>query len=641
MKYEQKATKIWQKAKDAIDFRRQRKDGTWKELDSFDRGDQWNDKGSMPSWIPKPSSNYINHVKKLKTGELIIDDYLGELKPLAPEQADNIFLLQKSYEQLWEKLNVRFKIVDVVQTSRLLGTGILYVGWDENYIGGTRNHLFQGEIMITPIEPSTFFLDPQAFELEEALYCGTYTRTTVDHIKADNSIEKEAKKKFVENRKNNQYASEDQATRGEIYARDYSSYQEDVVDLITFYEKEANEDGGFSINVTYIADGIILKEVKGIKPNVFPFVILRQHNARQDFWGISDCQLILPNVKMINKVQSIIGTIATLYQNPQKIVYEGAGIDPRIVSKYGNAYGLVYLSKHPDLQNVIRNVEVSEIPMALMSYIEFLKRDIQEFTGLTDIATGKGAGSLQTSGGVQSLIERSLVGNQSEYVAFEKFLEKLSYMVITLAIEYYTDDRLMRMKAEDPNGDVEYEYIPFTAEFFKEIAWDFSIDITQKLKHTEQSNQEKMRMLAEWQLQYSPDISIVTPEDMIKAFNPANRDVILARIEQERQQKSMENAQMIAQTIMQAMEQIQIQEMQMQQAQSQAMPQPMEGGGMEPGQPMSPEMQMEQQRELDPMQVITQIVFQALNPQKQGLGDVQKRQQGAPGGEPQGGGGMM
>jgi hypothetical protein len=641
MKYEQKATKIWQKAKDAIDFRRQRKDGTWKELDSFDRGDQWNDKGSMPSWIPKPSSNYINHVKKLKTGELIIDDYLGELKPLAPEQADNIFLLQKSYEQLWEKLNVRFKIVDVVQTSRLLGTGILYVGWDENYIGGTRNHLFQGEIMITPIEPSTFFLDPQAFELEEALYCGTYTRTTVDHIKADNSIEKEAKKKFVENRKNNQYASEDQATRGEIYARDYSSYQEDVVDLITFYEKEANEDGGFSINVTYIADGIILKEVKGIKPNVFPFVILRQHNARQDFWGISDCQLILPNVKMINKVQSIIGTIATLYQNPQKIVYEGAGIDPRIVSKYGNAYGLVYLSKHPDLQNVIRNVEVSEIPMALMSYIEFLKRDIQEFTGLTDIATGQGAGSLQTSGGVQSLIERSLVGNQSEYVGFEKFIEKLSYIIITLAIEYYTDERLMRMKSEDPNGDAEYEYIPFTAEFFKEIAWDFSIDITQKLKHTEQSNQEKMRMLAEWQLQYSPDISIVTPEDMIKAFNPANRDVILARIEQERQQKSMENAQMIAQTIMQAMEQIQVQQMQMEQAQAQAMPQPMEGGGMEPGQPMSPEMQMEQQKELDPMQVITQIVFQALNPQKQGLGDVQKRQQGAPGGEPQGGGGMM
>jgi hypothetical protein len=132
-------------------------------------------------------------------------------------------------------------------------------------------------------------------------------------------------------------------------------------------------------------------------------------------------------------------------------------------------------------------------------------------------------------------------------------------------------------------------------------------------------------------------VSIVTPEDMIKAFNPNNRDVILARIAQEREQKSMENAQQIAQTIMQAMEQIQIEQMQMQQAQQQAMPQPMEGGGMGQGQPMSPEMQVAGQREIDPMQVITQIVFQALNPQKGGIGDVQKRQQGVPA-QPQGGG---
>jgi hypothetical protein len=631
MKYEQKAKKLWQKAKDAIDFRRQRKDNQWRELDAFDRGEQWNDKGTMPSWIPKPSTNYVNHVKKIKSGELLVENYIGMLKPLAPEQEDNIFLLQQSYEQLWEKLNVKYHMLDVIRTSRLLGTGILYVGWDENYIGGTRGHLYQGEILLTPIEPSTFFVDPQAFELEEALYCGTYTRTTVDHIKADASIDKDKKKKFLENRKNNQYAGEDQATRGEIYARDYSSYQEDIVDLITFYEKEVNDEGGFTINVYYVADGIIIKEVKGIKPNVFPFVILRQYKQRQDFWGISDCQLILPNVKMINKVQSIIGTLATLYQNPQKIVFEGAGIDPRIVSKYGNAYGLVYLSKHADLANVIRNVEVADIPQTLMGYIEFLKRDIQEFTGLNDVTMGQGAGSIQTTGGVNSLIERGLVGNQDEYVIFERFIERLSYMLIANAIEYYTDERLIRMKSEDVNGDVEYEYIPFQAEFFKEIAYDFSIDIAQRLKYNEKSNQEKMMMLSQWQLQYEPSISIVTAEDMIKAFNPQNRDMILARIAQEREQKSMENAQAIAQQIMQAMEQASIEQMQMQQAQQQAMPQPMEGGGMEAGQQIPLDMQVQGQvKEFDPIQTITEIIFQALNAKggQQKLGNVQEKQQG-------------
>lgn len=642
MEYTSKEKQVWQKSRDAIAFRRSAKDIAWRELDQFDRGSQWDDKGQMASWIPKPSTNYVHHVLKMKTGELILEDYIGELKPLAPEQADHIFLLQKSYEQLWEKLNVRFTMSDVIRNSRLLGTGILYIGWDENYIGGTREHLYQGEILLKSIEPSTFFVDPQAFELEEALYCGTYIRTTVDHIRADASIEPAKKKKFVESRKNLSYAGEDQSARGEIYARDYGSYQEDIVDLITYYEKVPNDEGGFTIDVLYLADGILIKEVKNIKPNRFPFLILRQYKQRQDFWGLSDCQLILPNVKMINKVQSIIGTLATLYQNPQKIVYEGAGIDPRVVSKYGNAYGIVYLSKHPDLQNVIRNVEVTEIPKTLMDYVEFLKQDIKEFTGLTDASTGQGVGSVQTSNGVNSLIERSLVGNQDEYLGFEKFLEQLSYMLITLAIEYYTDDRLMRMRSEDPNGDVEYEYIPFESALFKDLAWDFSINIMNRLKHTEQSNQDKVKMLSEWQLQYAPDVSIVTPEDMIKAFNPTNRDVILARIAQERQQKSMENAQMIADQIMQAMEQVEVDRLKLEQAQQAAQPtieenmsgNVIEGQAVE-GTPMSPEMQVASQRQVDPKQIIVDIVFNALNPQKAALGNVQKRQQGVPAQPPQ------
>jgi hypothetical protein len=629
MEYETRAKKLWQKTRDAIDFRRQRKDGIWKELDSFDRGEQWTDKGVMPSWIPKPSSNYINHTKKLKAGELLLENYLGTLKPLVSENADAIFLLQKSYEQLWEKLNMRFHINDVVLDSRLLGTGILYVGWDENYIGGTRGHLYQGEILVKPIEPSTFFVDPKAFNLQEALFCGTYVRTTVDHIKADTSLDSKKKKEFLDKRRNTDASTEDQTARGEIYARDYASYQENIVDLVTFYEKVVDEEeGGYSINVIYIADGIILKEVKGIKPNLFPFVILQQYKQRQDFWGISDCQLILPNVKMINKVQSIIGTLATLYQNPQKIVYEGSGIDPRIVSKYGNAYGLVFLSKHPDLANVIRNVEVSEVPRVLLDYIEFLKNDIRDFTGLTEIATGAGSGSLQTSQGVQSLIERSVIGNQNEYVNFERFIEQLSYLILHLAIEYYTDDRLIRMRTEEPNADFEFEYVPFAAEIYKDLAWDFSINIAEKLRHTEQSNQDKIRLLSEWQLQYQPDISIVTPEDIVKAINPQSRDEMLHRMEQERVQKSMETAKEVAMMIMQTMEQIQMEQQQLAQAMEQAQPHTNEAGIIEEGRPLTSEQEMAAQREVDPIEVIAEIVFMALNPKKQELGDVQKRQQG-------------
>ena len=575
------------KSRDAIDYRRQHKDEMWRELDAFDRGEQWTTKGVMPSWIPRPSSNLINKVKRYKTGALMLEDYLGELKPLAPEDEAPIWMLQRFYEQLWEKLNIKYQILDVTRTSRLLGTGILYLGWDENYLGGTRGHLFQGEILVKEIEPSTFFIDPAAFELEEALYCGTFVRTTVEQLLADPSIEKKYKKQFKEGRKVTAYGMQSEQDRGEIYAnRDYSSYQDHVVDLITFYEKIVEDEGGFRIDVTTIADGVVVKKIEGIQPNLFPFIILRQHKQRQDFWGISDAQLILPNVKMINKVQSIIGTLATLYQNPQKIVFEGAGIDPRIVSKYGNAFGLVFLSKSPDLANVIRNVDVADIPITLLNYIDFLKRDIEDFTGMTDFATGASSRSVQTSGGINSMIERSLIGDQDEYVLFEQFIEKLSYMLLANAIEYYTDDRVMRMRDDNPNSSAEYEYVPFRSEEFADLAWDFSINIVKKIKHTDQSKRDTMQMLSEWQLQYSPDIQIVNAEDIVKAFNPPNRDVILARIEQDKKQKSYDTAAQVVQEVVQSLD-----------------------NGYDP-------------------QMVAEIVYNILNPQQQKLGDVQKKQQG-------------
>jgi hypothetical protein len=154
------------------------------------------------------------------------------------------------------------------------------------------------------------------------------------------------------------------------------------------------------------------------------------------------------------------------------------------------------------------------------------------------------------------------------------------------AIEYYTDDRIMRMRDNNPNSAAEYEYIPFRAEEFADLAWDYSLDIVKKIRHTEQSKQETMRMLSEWQLQYSPDIQIVSAEDMVKAFNPPNRDVILARIEQDKKQKSYDTAAAVVQEVVQALD-----------------------NGYDP-------------------QMVAEIVYNVLNPEQQKTGDVQKRQQG-------------
>jgi predicted NAD/FAD-dependent oxidoreductase len=95
-----------------------------------------------------------------------------------------------------------------------------------------------------------------------------------------------------------------------------------------------------------------------------------------------------------------------------------------------------------------------------------------------------------------------------------------------------------------------------------------------------------MRMLSEWQLQYSPGLQIVTPEDIVKAFNPPNRDAILERLTQEKQQKSYDTAAQVVQEVVQALD-----------------------NGYDP-------------------EMVAEIVYNVLNPEQQKLGDVQKKQQG-------------
>ena len=36
---QKKVADLWEKAREAIDFRQQTKDNTWRELDAFDRGE--------------------------------------------------------------------------------------------------------------------------------------------------------------------------------------------------------------------------------------------------------------------------------------------------------------------------------------------------------------------------------------------------------------------------------------------------------------------------------------------------------------------------------------------------------------------------------------------------------------------------
>ncbi len=318
--------------------KRQTKDSIWQELDAFDRNQQW-DLQNAPAWLPKPVTNYIHLVKYTKRASFAVENPVAKLRPVSPKGVQAVDLMNKAYEDTFDRIKMRKVIRENIETAKLLGTGIAHIYWNELTEGrmgttvlGDEGFQYTGEIGIKEIEPSTFYPDPNAFCIEECDFIIIRERKASSWIEANPKFSKNIDKKV-------DIDSSNPEERGEIYLRDYDSNtdRERLVDFISFYERTANSEGGYTYTVTYMANNKILLDKEKLRPNRYPFAILHDFKQRQDFWGMSTCQFILDNQKIINKIESIIAMLGILLQNPQKIVTKSSGINPRSIAKYGNA----------------------------------------------------------------------------------------------------------------------------------------------------------------------------------------------------------------------------------------------------------------------------------------------------------------
>lgn len=536
--------------------KRQQKDELWKQLDAFDRNDQWSLQNA-PNWLPKPVTNYIHLVKYTKRAAFAVENPTGKLRPVSPQGVERVRQLNKAYEDTMERIKARKIVRENIETAKLLGTGIAHVYWDEFHEGrmgatvlGDEGFQYEGEIKLKEIEPSTFYPDPNAFTLEDCEYIFTKGRKPYAWIK--NHPKFKDKLQGKENEKAESLGSADE--RGEIYLRDYESQTDGLVDFTTYYEKKMNpETGGFEYRVAYLANGKVLLEEK-MKPNRYPFVLLYDFKQRQDFWAMSTCQLTLDNQKIINKVESIITMIGVLLQNPQKIVTTSSGINPRKLALYGSAPQQVWQTNDSNPSQSIHFVNPPQIPQVLFQLLEQAKQNIREITGLTEAYMGQNVGSLQTSSGVQSLIDRSTMRDRDQMYDVEMYIADLSGLVIDFMTEYYQEERLIRTmgkKDEDP------QFESFKGTDFKDLAYDIVVDVSAKAPITRMREVQEAKELLNTQGQYFADapIQIIKPQEAIRMMNLVHGEEIIERMDIEemtnKTEQAMQVAQMMHETMMQ------------------------------------------------------------------------------------------
>jgi hypothetical protein len=547
---EEKAQQILEKFNKAK-TKRQLKDPIWQELDAYDRNQQW-DLQTSPDWLPKPVTNFVHLVKYTKRAALSVDNPTGKLRAVSPTGMERVKQLDKAFQFVWERIKARKVVRQNIETAKLLGDGIAQVYWEEHKEGrmgrtvlGDEGYKFEGEIMVREVDVSSFYPDPTAFTLEDCQYIFIKERKPYEWLK----------KHPIFGKKMNAAPTDDEqgtapSDRGEIYLRDYTTEQKGIVDFLTYYKKSANGEGGFTYSCTYLVDEKIVHHIPQITPNRYPFARLQDFPQRHDFWSMSTCQFILDNQRIINKIESIITMIGTLMQNPQKVVSKMSGIDPEEMTTYGNLPGVTWVSNDNPSQSV-HYIQPPQIPTVLFNLLENAKSNIREITGMNEAYMGQSVGSLQTSSGVQSLIDRATMRDRDQMYDVELYVEQLSNLIIDFMVTYYDSPRMIRVMGENPN---EYEFENFLGTDFADLEYDMFIDISAKAPITRMKEAQDAQTLLNMQGQYGHQFktSLIKPQEAVEMMELTNKDKIIERMNMEEMQNRTEQAMQVAGMIAEA-----------------------------------------------------------------------------------------
>jgi hypothetical protein len=486
---------------------------------------------------------------------------------MTPSDVDLVSKLQRAYEHVWDEQKVPMIVRRCVDRALLQGTSIAYVYAEENirgkYYGEGHpdNQLYRYNVKIKKLNNAQFYIDPTAYTIPEAKYFTITEPMAFSDVKNNKTFRQFAGKKL----KDLKFADlqRDNDATGDILDRPVTkstmTLQEesgdDMCTMHVHWERYRNEDGAWQVDVSYFLwnTDFLLYRIEDFKPSIYPFAVFHDEEEDNSFWGTSTAMDMLENQKIINKTAQAASIIGTLHQNPQKVVLRESGINAAEMSRTGTLAGKVWTSNVP---NAVETLTPPDIPKGLFDIEDRMKNDIKDMAGITEAYTGESVGSLTTSTGVDSLINRSTIRDRDKALQIDQFVEDLSNIIAQFILVYWTESRpIMTRKT---NGTAEFEqWTPVPPEQYENLEWRVRSDVYAKAPVTAASKSQQADNLMQLQGQFQYDPPLITVEEWIEMKDFPNKSDILARMEMDRKNKQAQDQQSLTDQIMQIISQAQ------------------------------------------------------------------------------------
>lgn len=564
---------------EAVDFRRSVRDKEYINNMAHYEGLQWNlaeNKDESPFML-KSDINHLKSAVDIRLGSIFAETYFGTLEPLSPNDIESINTLDLLYKNEWRRLNADDHVEAAVKNGCLQDNGYTEISFDAGAIFGGTGTRREGSIVLRDLSTSDVYLDPKANSLDECEYYVVKSKKTKNWIKRN-------KKEWLSKLEENHIlaGSNSDGENGNIYTgRYYSKSNNDLYTISTVYRKypveveiEVTDDNGQTvldpeslyidemgqmqgtplmekvmttqIKIHYVIENTLVETDEEYPFDEFPIVPFQWEPEPQSPYGIPLVRGLTVPQKVANLIESAANNIAMHYSTPTWIVSEESGLDIHKVAKLSNALGMVW-KVNGDISNAIKQMPYPEVDEQLVSIKNSFVENIKVYAGVSDTYIGNIGTAGSTAEGTNAAVNRAKVVDNEPIKQIEKYVEKLSRIIIKFMTRYYKNQKIyIRDTLKNEQGEVTFRDF-IMDDKMETINFDFDVKLAGRSKEDKNRQYNLMRELYQIQNQYKDPSKVINVTDLVKAAQLDNYDEMYKRFADMSEQAFQEKADLIVQ----------------------------------------------------------------------------------------------
>lgn len=501
-------------------------------LDGTDRGKMWDVvSAKFPKYQLQPDSNWVNYIKENLVASIYTTGRYAELVPRSDEDIKYVTEFNSALGTIWDQVKADYYQFLAGERAALLNIGITMVGWRKDLLGGTANHWYKGDIVFKNIDPMKFRRDPYADVFDNSEFCYYYDDFSMAIIRTKDKYKKRIKEIEAAVGDLDKSNLIPDAVTAATDRQKTTSTQSNYHKITYYYTKvpdltQSSKEGYVIVEVHLLDDEYVLYCNKDLKPRMFPFAVLYCNNPAGDLVGASEPAKAFTSAFTYNLLNSIYATHAYKAQRPPRFVNAASGINLRQFAKYGNDADKTFIV-NGDATQAVHYAQFPQLPPELLQVKQDLGRDIRDCSGVDEMYAGKNTGSIQTTGGMDTLMDATSQRDNQKILLYEEYSKRLTELVVNNLI-VYGDKR--EYTVTDPITQ-QTKTVSFNfPEVDDDIRFRYTLDIQTYLPRNKTRLAAVANMLLEKQAQYKPDPEIITVEEWLLMQDIPFKDMIYKRM---------------------------------------------------------------------------------------------------------------